>query len=225
MTLVFDPAPSPPSPPLADDGSSLWTLLYESLGYHVEDDGGTDYTLRKFCEAWCSPAQGIYDIVRERSDAPSWSVLLDPERCPASDLPYLAQFVGVVITPEMSTQQIRNEILEPTGWGRGRPPAIRIATRRTLKPVFDEELLVIIRPRTPEVGHHYIRTLLSQTPDPERTEYVLRNKQVPAWEKLDYEAIDGITFADITAKFGTFADVAVAFPTFKDLAEVLPTEL
>jgi Phage tail protein (Tail_P2_I) len=224
MPIILDPPESTPLPPLADDGSSLWELLYESHGYHRDLDEATGYTLRKFCEAWCSPVQGIYDIVRERSDAPSWSILLDPDRCPAKALPYLAQYVGVAITPEMSEQQIRNEIREPTGWARGRPPAIRIATRRTLKPLGDEELMVIIRPRTPEVGHHYVRTLLSQTPDPERTEYVVRNA-VPAWELLDYDAINGVTFSDITAKFESFGDLTAAFPTFKDLAEVLPTEL
>jgi tail protein P2 I len=225
MPIVLDPPESTPLPPTADDGSNLWELLYNSLGYHRDLDEATGFQLRKACEAWCSPAQDIYDIVRERSDSPSWAILLDPDRCPAAALPYLAQYVGVVITPEMSEQQIRNEIKEPTGWARGRPPAIRIGTRRTLEAVEGEELMVIIRARTPEVGHHYVRTLLSQTPDPERTEWVLINKLIPAWEKLDYDAIDGVTFADITAKFATFGDLAAVFPTFKDLAEVLPTEL
>jgi hypothetical protein len=35
----------------------------------------------------------------------------------------------------MSTDQIRAEIREPTGWRRGLPKSLRIATRRTL--VFD----------------------------------------------------------------------------------------
>lgn len=224
MPIVLDPPDSTPVLPPADDGSNLWELLYNSLGYHRDLDGATDFTHRKFCEAWCSAIQDIYDIVRERSDSPSWAILLDPDRCPTVALPYLAQYVGVAITPEMSELQIRNEIKEPTGWARGRPPAMRIATRRTLKPVADEELMVIIRTRTPEVGHHYVRTLLAQTPDPERTERIVRSA-IPAWEMLDYEAIDGVTFADIAAKFDTFGDLTAGFPTFKDLAEVLPTEL
>lgn len=226
MPLVFDPPASTPLPPPKDDGSNLWEILYNSLGYHRDLDAGTDFTLRKFCEAWCAPLQGIYDIVRERSDSPSWAILLDADNCPADSLPYLAQYVGVVITPEMSEQQIRNEIKEPTGWARGRPPAIRIATQRTLQSVEGEELLVIIRPRTPEVGHHYVRTLLSQTPDPDRTEYVLRHA-IPAWELLDYEAISGVTVADVaaSAKWKTVADLAAAWPTVQALSEILPTDL
>jgi hypothetical protein len=166
--------------------------------------------------------QPVYDLVRERADGtPSWGILFDVDRCPAECLPYLAQYVGVVVTPEMSEEQIRNEIREPTGWKRGQPESIRVALRRTLT---GEEPLVIIRPRTPKAGHHYIRTLKSQTPEPERTERVLREK-IPAWEMLDYAAIDATTFADIAAGWEAFGDLAADHPSFKDLAEVLPTEL
>jgi hypothetical protein len=222
--------------PMAGDGSNLWEQLYNSLGYHRETDPATGYALRRFCEAWCAPLQRIHDIVRERpsfpgggpNDAflPSFGVLFDPDLCPAESLPYLAQFVGVVITPEMSEEQLRNEIREPTGWKRGQPESLRIATRRTLQPVADEEPIVIIRPRTPEPGRHYIRTLLAQTPDPARTEGVIL-ENLPAWELLDYEAIDGVTVLDVasSAKWTTVADLAAAWPDVKALAEILPTDL
>jgi hypothetical protein len=224
MSLAFDPPASLPLPPPADDSSNLWELVYEAMGFHREDDPATSYQLQKLCESLCGPYQSIYDLLREREGQKGWAQLLDPDQCPNRWLFYPAQTVGVEITQEMDEQQIRDEIRHPTSWKRGQTESIQIATRRTLKPVDDEELMVIVRPRTPEVGHHYIRTLLAQTPDPERTEYVVRNA-VPAWELLDYEAIEGVTFADITAKFETFGDVAATFPTFKDLAEVLPTEL
>jgi hypothetical protein len=212
-----------PAPPLGDN-SQLWELLYESLGFHVDDDATGD--LQRFCEAWCAPAQPMYDVAREREDGtPPWSVLFDPDLCPANALPYLAQYVGIVITPEMSEAQIRNEIKQPTGWRRGQTESIRIAARRTLVPVEDEELFVIIRPRTPEVGRHYVRTLVAQTPTPVRTEAVIR-AALPAWEVLDYAAISGESFTDLTAsKYTTFGAVAAAFPTFQDLTETLPGDL
>lgn len=224
MPIILDAPANAPLPLPADDGSNLWELIYNAMGPFREDDYLTDFQLQRLCEALSLPFQPVYDLVREREGQKGWAVLWDPDGCPPQWLFYLAQAVGVEITPEMTEEQIRDEIREPTGWKRGQPESIRLATRRTLRPVADEELMVIIRARTPEVGHHYVRTLLSQTPDPDRTEYVVR-RNVPAWEMLDYEAIDGVTFADITAKFETFGDLTAGFSTFKDLAEVLPTEL
>lgn len=221
MPIVIDPPEAPPLAPPAEDASNLWELLYDSLGSHRDDDGATNFALRRFCEAWCLPAQPLYDLVRERNDGtPGWGILFDVDRCPAACLPYLAQYVGVVITPEMSEEQIRNEIREPTGWARGREPAIRIAAQRTLTGARR----VIIRPRTPKVGEHYIRTLKSETPDPVRTEAVLR-AAVPAWECLDYAAIDGVAWTDIDAAWDTWADVDADFTTWGDLADTLPEEL
>jgi hypothetical protein len=223
--IVIDPPGAPPLTPPADDGSNVWELLYEALGFHRDDDAlDPSAPLRKLCESLTLPVQFVYDLVRERDDARAWTILFDPDRCPAECLPYLAQYVGVVITAEMSEAQIRNEIREPTGWARGRPPAIRIATARTLKPVDDEELMVIIRARTPGPGQHYIRTLLSQTPEPDRSEYVIR-KAVPAWEVLDYAAIDGVVFTDTAASWADFGSLAADKASFRDLAETLPTEL
>lgn len=197
-------------------------LLYESLGVFAEQDSSGD--LLAFVERVTRPAEPVFDLVRERDDSPPWGVLLNVEECPAYALPYLAQYVGVVITPEMSEEQIRNEIREPTGWARGRVPAIQIAVRRTLDSAV-ENPLVIIRSRTPEVGRTYVRTLLSQTPDPDRTEAIVRGA-VPAWNVLDYEAIVGVSFADVAAsKYTTFAALAAAFPDFKHLTEALPGEL
>jgi hypothetical protein len=224
MSIAFFPPPASPLPPAAEDASNLWELVYFSLGFHVEDDPATGYQLRQLCEALCAPYQPIYDLLREREGMKGWTLLFDPRICPGKWLPYLTQCVGVTPTPEMSEEQLRAEIQQPTGWRRGEPESIRIATRRTLKSVEDEELMVIIRARTPEVGHHYVRVLESQCPNPLRTERVVR-ENVPAWETLDFDAISGVTFADITAKFVTFGDLTAAFPTFKDLAEVLPTEL
>jgi hypothetical protein len=206
--------------------ANLWEALYASLGFHLQTDPANGYALRTWCEALCKPAQPIYDLVRERPDARPWAVLFDPDECPAVFLPYLAQYVGVVITPEMSEEQIRDEIRHPTGWKRGQIESIRIAARRTLVPGAAEELMVIIHPRTPEPGRHYIRTLLAQTPDPDRTEAVIR-AALPAWEVLDYEAIDGVTVADVAAsgKWTTVADLAAAFGSVQALTEILPPEL
>lgn len=228
MSPVFEPPVSPPLPPAPDDASALWELLYDSLGFHVEDDEAQDFALRKFCEALCAPMQPAYDLVRERSDSPAWGIVFDADNCPAgAPLLYLAQYVGVEVTPEMSEEQIRNEIREPTGWKRGQPESLRIATRRTLVPLEDgEEPLVIIHPRTPEVGVTYVRTLLSQTPEPDRAEAVIR-AALPAWEVLNYEAFTGVSVEDVaaSANWATVAELAAAYSTVKAVAEITPEEL
>ena len=50
---------------------------------------------------------------------------------------------------------------------------------------------------------------------------------MPAWEVLDYEAIDGVTVTDVASstKWTTVADLAAAWPSVQDLTEVLPTEI
>jgi hypothetical protein len=224
MPIVLDPPESPPIIPPAEDASNLWELVYEAMGFHRDEDASTGYQLQQLCEGLTGPVQPLYDLLREREGQKGWTVLFDPDECPVQFLPYLAQYTGVRPVPEMDEAQLRAEIKAPTGWRRGQPETIRVAVPRTLKPVADEELMVIIRPRTLEVGEHFVRTLLSQTPDPERTHAIVR-EAVPAWEKLNYEAIDGVTFEDIAAGWEDFDALAGAFATFKDLAEILPSEL
>jgi hypothetical protein len=220
MPIVIDPPGSLPLPPPTDDGSNYWELLYEALGFHRDQDLDYGYGLRGFCEGLCLPMQPVHDLVRERDDMPGWGALFDPDVAEPDQLPYLAQYPGCVLTPDMSVEQIRNEIREPTGWARGRDPAIPIAAQGTLT----GSRRVLIRPRTPELGIHYIRTLKSETPSENRTQAVLR-AAVPAWEVLDYAAIDGVTWGDVAAGWDDWSAVADDFESWADLADLLPSEL
>lgn len=202
---------------MPEEGTQLWEQLYGSLGFHVDDDEANDFALRKLCEALCGPMQPVYDLVRERDDQVGYTILLDPATCPAAFLPYLAQYPGVIPTAEMSEAQLRLEIETPTGWSRGRTSSIKVAAGRGLTGTQ----LVIVKPRTPEVWHHYVRTLLAETPDPTRTETTIR-AATPAWEALDYEAFVGMTYADSTAKFSTYALRSAAYPTYADATEETP---
>jgi len=196
-------------------------LLFQSLGFHVGDDVTGD--LKAFCEALAAPLEDVHELVREGDDGSAgWSLALDADNCPASVLPWLAQFVGVVITDEMSESQIRNEIAQPAGWARGRDLAIVTAVQRTLT----GSQLLIIYPNKPEVGKHYVRSLLSETPNPTATQAIAR-AVIPAWSVLEYEAIEGVTVADVaaSAKWTTVADLAAAFSTVQKLTEILPTDL
>lgn len=225
MPLVFDPPAAPPLTPPAEDARYLWQLIYDAQGFRKEDDPATGYQLQKLCEALCIPYQDIYDLLREREDGTKpWEILFDPDRCPFKWLRYLSQYVGLVVTPELEGDeaQWRAEIKHPTSWKRGQTDTIRLAARRTLRPVAEgEELRVIIRPRTPNPGEHQIRTWLSQTPEPARTEQILR-EELAAWERMEYQAVAGMTYADVKAEEASYAAVKADFATYKDLVEALP---
>lgn len=221
MPFVIDP-PAPPSlPATPEDGTELWEQLYEAMGWFTSLDAENDFALRRVCEAWCVPLQRIYDIVRERNDQVGWAIALDPDNAPAEYLPYLAQWVGAVLTPGMSLEQQRLEIKEPTGWKRGQVPSITLITKRELTGTQ----WVRIRPRTPGPGEIYIRTLLSETPNPERVEQELLDHGIPAWELLDYEAIEGVSYADIAAGWTDYEELREAFPDYAHIRDMLPDEL
>jgi len=206
------------------DRSELWELLYapESLGFHLEDDPATGYQLRKLCEAELGPYQDIYDLVRERDDMPApMALFLDPDKCPAKWLPYLAQYVGARLEPQMTEPQRRAEIKQPSSWRRGQPVAIELMAKRGLS----GEGWVRIRPRTPVPGHTYIRVLKAECTEPERLRQLLRSEAVPAWELMDFAAIDGVAYTDVAAGWKSYEELRGAFPTYKAAAHMLPDEL
>ncbi len=220
MPIVIDPPEAPPLPPPADDGSFIWEELYEAMGWHRVDDADLGYPLRIFCEGWAAPLQRVYDIVRDRGDRPGWAILFDPDECPAEALRYLAQFVGVTFTDEMTEAQRRAEIKEPSTWRRGQTETYKTTLRRTLTGTKR----VIVRERTPEAHDLYVRVLASECPEPARTERLAREFKV-AGLVLDFDVLEGVTYSDISAGWDHFDALTTAFPTFDSIADVLPDQL
>lgn len=67
---------------------------------------------------------------------PAWGRLFDPDLCPAGDLPYLAQFVGVTIpvgTPEATARSL---VKAEAGMNRGTPASIMAAIERNISTVW-----------------------------------------------------------------------------------------
>lgn len=203
---------------MSEANENLWELIYapESLGFHLEDDPATGYQLRTLVEALSTPYQPVYELLRSL-----YALLYDPDEIPAEWLPYSAQHVGVIPTPEMDEEHLRAEIKQPTGWRRGELASIKLAVQKTLTGTKR----VIVRSRTPEVGHHYVRTMASETPEPARTARVVR-ENVPAWEMLDFEAISGVDLVDLESAWPkSLAEIEGKFTTLADIEDTLPTEL
>lgn len=95
--------------------------------------------LRTLLNAYASMAEQVYAIVQDvgSPDQPAgfaagWSVLLDPDNCPAQFIPYGAQFVGVTIPPSTGATDARALWKQEAGFSRGTPAAIIAAAKRFL---------------------------------------------------------------------------------------------
>lgn len=222
MAYVIDPPASPPVTQPADEGSELWEVLYEAMGFHRETDEATGFQLLLLCQVLMARVQEPYDLMRERPGMAGGAIMLDPDNAPEKNLLYLSQYVGAKLSANMDEAQRRAEIKSPSTWRRGQVGAIKLIAQRELTGTK----WVRIKPRTPGPGEIYIRTLLSETPNPDRVELELLEDGIPAWNVLDYEAISGITVADVAAGWLTVEDVAKSdFPTVEALAHALPEEL
>lgn len=208
---------------MSEEGAQLWEVLYESLSFHQDTDEATGFQLRGLCEDLMAPLQRVYDLVREREGVAAGGTMLDPDNVPAEGLLYLSQYVGAKLQPIMSEQQERDEIKRPTTWRRGETETIELVVKRELTGTQ----WITVRPRTPEVGRIYIRTLLSETPNPERLKATLLSDAIPAFQVMDYEAITGLGYADLEAsKYKTYEELeASPLHSYEELEKAIPGEL
>lgn len=193
--------------------------FYASLGVFSRKDKSGD--LLKFCEGLGMPLERLYEIVGDQEDGrPGWSPLFLVDEVDAGHLAYVAQFPGARLTPEMTDAQRRAEIQEPSSWRRGQTESLKTAIRRTLT----GSKRVIVRERTPAAHDLYVRTLKEETPDETRTLAVAKANKL-AGLVMDYEAIDGVTWADIAAAYEDWGEIESTFTDWADLADTLPDEL
>lgn len=103
-------------------------------------------------------------LVDDENDLPAWAILLDPARCPEAALPWLAQFGGAVLTPEMDEAARRAAIQTPEAFSRGRLASLEAVAKRRLtgtKTVLVEERY------TADPWRLRVTTLEEETPDPD----------------------------------------------------------
>lgn len=194
---------------------SLADQIYEAMGPFAAADETGD--LRGFIEALTHPAEQVNIIVGEEDQEFGWSVALDPDLCPVKLLPWLAQWEGVELTPDMDEAARRQAIKDREGSARGRVATIRARIERTLTGTKR----IIIRERNPSPYSLYIRTIASETPDENLTRAAIL-AQKPAGIVLNYAAAVGITYIDLDADYETYTDLAAADLTYDALAEQLP---
>jgi hypothetical protein len=146
-----------------------------------------------------------------------WSLLVDVMRCPDEALPWLAQLVGVRLTPGISSMDQRLQIEGLANWKRGTPAAMAAAPG----PYLTGTKTVIFRERydgTANDAPYYLEvaTLDTETASPATVEAAIR-AQKPAGIILDYEVITGQDFQAIKDNYAAFQDVKNAYLTFQGI--------
>lgn len=180
-----------------------------------------DYTLQEFVAAVATGWDSVADIARDQDDeTPGFAVLFDPDACPAAWLPWVAQFVGVAMLPNMTEAQMRVRLKETGGWQRGTPDAIMGAARQYLvgPDGTGSSATVFLNERAGSAYRFAVATLISETPDPDAVLRALL-EQKPAGLVLDYAPVAGGDFLTLRTTHTDFADVAATFADFTALRE------
>jgi hypothetical protein len=212
LASTFD-VPTPPDELLPDTYAAR---LYAMLAPLAQHDDDADWSLLILVNAIATPFQLVEDLVRDTSDGPGWSMLLDLERCPPEALPWLAQFVGVRLIDAPADEQ-RARIASTDGWKRGTPAALRGAVEATLtggrNVVFRE------RYHEPPVGDpdgaYYLQviTYANETPDPDATlEALLAQK--PGGIVLDYHTVTGQDYQIVKDDWASYAAARTGYASY-----------
>lgn len=189
--------------------------LYAELAPLATADEESGWQLLLFCEAvYGTLIEGTRTLLSETDEYPNWGLVMDVDRAPAAVLPWLAQFVGVRLTPDLTEAEQREAIRVHAGFQRGTPLAIQAAVARLLtgsKHITFEER---------SGGNAYrllIRTYEDETPDPDRVRAAILS-QKPAGIVLDYEAVTGVIYSVVESTYDDYADM---LSTADDYAGVL----
>jgi hypothetical protein len=204
-----------PAPTLTTTGERL----HDALSPLATEDEANGYALAHFLSALAAMFDEIADLSRDQDDgAPGWSPVFDPDAAPADFLPFLAQFVGVQLPPNLDEAGQRLRIKETDGFKRGTPTAIMGAARQHLVGPggdgWDATVYLIERHGSPYA--FTVTTLESETPDETKVLAALL-EQKPAGLILSYSTIVG---GDLQTLRDTHLDLAEIAADFTDLDDI-----
>lgn len=201
--------------------SAATELLYEALDpAFTQTDEETEWATLKLCAALTvGDLDFIYEVVTDSDISPGWQILLDPDRAPVAALPYLAQFAGAILRPDMDEEAQRNAIKAPEAFGRGTLAQLIAVTQRRLT---GTKAVVVTERYTNDAWRVRIETLTSETPEPARTEAEVLEAAKPigilmffntrvAWTWLELRGEEA-TWKKVREDFGTWHDVRTAEP-------------
>lgn len=175
--------------------------------------------LETYLRAWAGMADElelyIADMFDEDTGEPTyegWTILFDPDRCPAPALPYLAQYVGEILPVGIPEPQAREWIKDAPKQLRGTPYAIFRAAQRRLTGTR----LVSMLERDGTVDTLQVVTYTDQTPNPNGTRQDLLDV-VAADVILDYIVQAGQTYSAVKAGTATYDTLKAKYPTYAEM--------
>lgn len=187
--------------------------LVDALGPLDVGAATGDYTLQQFMAALATGWDELSDIARDQDDGtPGFAILFDPDRCPAKWLPWVAQFVGVQMLPNMTEAQMRLRLKGTDGHQRGTPWAMEDAARQYLigPDGTGASATVFITERTTSAYAFGVTTLTGETPDPAAVLRALL-EQKPAGLKMTFASVAGGDLATLRGAATDLADIAGDF--------------
>lgn len=155
-------------------------------------------------------------LIDDETDLPAWSVIFNPETAPAETLPYLAQFGGAVLTPEMTEEARRKAIQTPEAFSRGRLASLEAVAKRRLT---GTKTILVTERYTGNAWRLRIESLESETPDPEGTLADILTYQKPIGVVLFFNQRAAWTWGEVKAEkatYPTWLSVKKAFSTWLD---------
>ena len=210
------------APTVTDATSELYDALTPFAALDTDLNG---WALLNLCAAICAAdLDQIHGYVTDTDELPGWGIVLDPEQAPVEVLDWLAQFVGVVVTPSMDADAKREAILLPRGFQRGTLAAMTQAVAATLD--GSKTVLITERNDRSDLGTDMpyrltVRTIDTETPD-EALTHAAAVSQKPIGILLNYERIAVWDWGDLQAAEATWADVQADFATWLEARTQLP---
>lgn len=199
---------------------ALANELYEALGHALTDgDADQGWPLLKYCAVLTCSGQELDDLVRPH-DLPGWAKLVDVDLCPEWALPWLAQFVGTTLAPDLDESSKRLAIRKSSGFARGSVEAIRGAAQSYLRGGKTVDILE----RDTSSYHYTVRVYAGEVVDLAGLQSALVAAK-PAGLTFSLDVRSGLTYDQIAATNRTYNQLAATWSTYDRMKLATPQEI
>ncbi len=205
--LATDPTPSAPPVPPGPFGQSAWDLLPEFMR-QADERGG--YPLLAYLSS-------VADLVQPTVDLLAMVDPADPAYTPPGMLAFFSALAGIDIEG-IPGADLRTFIAAEPGRARGSVAAIQSRVGLTLT---GSKWVQVECPYLGDPWAVRVTTRTAQTPDPSATAAAAA-LEVPAWLVLSTAQVDGMTYDELDAAYGTYDDMKASGLTYDELSTLLP---
>lgn len=187
---------------------------YDSLTPLATQDAQFGWALAYLCGAMAAMFDPIADIVRDQDDgSPGWSTLFKIQAVNSVWLPWLAQFVGVVLTGITDPNAQRQAIENLTNFQRGSTKGLATAAALTLT---GSQTVLVTEFYTGGAWNMHVVTWTEETPNPQVTlNIILAMKRIGI--VLTYETLPKKNYAVLAASHPTYSAMEAVHTNYDDL--------